>query len=575
MKSPDRIIIILGLALILIIGLGFVKNQFGLFVRLQTALQNQSISAGMLDYGTMGQILKRLGIVRLIENDFNRFKKTDNKDNQLDVVTFQKKRQVSEHVYVANPLAQTAFTSTQYIQSIITKKDWPIISIGIDPKHLNDPDKGIWVNREKKGQEWERIAEISYMENGEIQFETYAGLRMHGGKRLTTQKFKPGFRLYFRKKYGLKAVPNRLVLPDLEIPLRTVVVQTTAWPPGFPINNPLAFDVSTQIGCKVPATRLVEIYLNGESYGMGYAMEHLSRRQWGQRFGHEDYLFFVWRKKNPIEDSVGYARKIRTAIENDFNPYLETVSKDVDIDNLSRQIISWIYSGTSDYCQGVAAFDRKNQDAKLFWINWDMDQSFWDKKALVSNLARENWEQSGFKLFYQAGGEQPRDDCWRVNLYHRLLNESIEFRQEFISLFIEILNHRLTQEFLHSRLKYYQTMLAAYGEPHYEYMTMLENFIMHRHDYLLNEAKDEYSLIGPFTCKVIVPSGVSIIVDGYSYEGNYQGKYFLNTPVQLTISDEYSDNFKYWLVNGKNIYSKSIQLQLVEDINVVAFYNHD
>lgn len=574
MKSPDRIIIILGLALILIIGLGLVMNQFGFFVRLQAALQNRSISAGMLDYGTMGQILKRLKIVRLVENDFNRFKKTDNKDNHLDVVTFQKKRQVSEHVYVANPLAQTAFTSTQYIQSIITKKDWPIISIAIDPKHLNDPDKGIWVNREKKGQEWERIAEISYMENGKIQFETYAGLRMHGGKRLTTQEFKPGFRLYFRKKYGLKAVPNRLVLPDLEIPLRTLVVQTTAWPPGFPINNPLAFDISTQIGCKVPATRLVEIYLNGESYGMGYAMEHLSRRQWGQRFGHEDYLFFVWRKKNPIEDSVGYARKIRTAIENDLNPYLEKVSEGVDIDNLSRQIISWIYSGTSDYCQGVAAFDRKNPDAKLFWINWDMDHSFWDLRALESNLSRENWEQSGFKLFYRPGGEQPRDDCWRVNLYHRLRNESIEFRQAFISLFIEILNHRITQEFLHSRLKYYQTMLAAYGEPHYEYMTMLENFFEHRHDYLLTEAKEEFSLIGPFTCKVIVPSGISIIVDGYSYEGNYQGKYYFNTPVQLTISDEYSENFKYWLVNGKKIYSQSIQLKLVKDISVVAFYNH-
>lgn len=571
MKKPNKIELLLIAIILGIAGIGLAIDRVDFPQPLQTALQSPSISTGMLDYGTMGQVLKRLNLVNLVENDFQRFKPTDDIARQIDFVTFQKKRQVSRYLYDANIGANAGFKSTVFIKDRAPKRNWPIISIAVNVKDLNDPEYGIWVNREKKGREWERTAEVTYVENGEIKFESYAGLRIHGGQRLINQDFKPGFRLYFRKKYGLKNIPAGLVLPHLTIPLRTLVIQTTAWPPGYPMNNPLAYDISQKIGCVAPDTQLVEIYLNGKSYGMGYATEHLSRRQWGQRLGHDDYLFFVYRNQNPIEDSVGYANKIRPAIYEELNPYLSEVGQTIDLDNLTKQLISWVFSGTNDYCQGVAVYDRKRLNAKLNWINWDMDHSFYDHGAVVNNLHREPWQQPGLNLFFR--GSDPKKDCWRVSIFHRLLKKSSEYKIYYIKSLVEALNHLINREFLSSRVDYYQNMLVNYGEPHEEYMKMLETFMNERPYFLLLEFKEKFDLHGPFACNVIIPNGSSIEIDGYTYDSDYNGYYYNSTPVILNVPEPLTDDFQYWLVNGKKTADRRLQLQLSNDTTIAPIFN--
>ncbi len=571
MKAPSKLDTAVGLIISIFILTAVLLINFSWFQILTDSLQQKSISTGILDYGTMGQILKRLGLVRFTENDFQRFKKTEKAGEQIEEITFQKKRQVGDFLYAANTAGEIGYKSTELLQAIQSKNGWPVISIAVSEKYLNDPDKGILANRDKKGREWETPVEISYMENGEVLFETYAGLRVHGGINRAEEWYRPSFRLYFRKKYGLAAVPQGLILPDLEIPLRTLVLKDTEWPPGYPLNNPLAYDIAGRVGSVVPATRLVEVYLNGKSHGMSYAVEHLSRRQWGQRFDHEDYLFFIYRANNSIKEQVTYIKKFGSVANEGENFSLQFVEESIDLANLSRQIISWSFCGTNDYCQGAGVYDSSDPDARGFWINWDMDQSFWDVKGASKNLPREIWQMPGLDRFFS--DQKLKTGCYQKDLFFRLIKKSDEYKKYFLKLLVDTLNHCLTHKYLQSRIDYYQKMLIQYGKPHPEYIAMLNTFIEYRPGRILQEIKKKFSLRGPFDCEIIIPDGRSVIVDTYQYINSYTGKYFEKTPVHLNVPAKHSEHFKYWLINGGKKFEKNLSVQLLGDTHVKAVFS--
>ena len=350
------------------------------FQSVKTIIQTDQVPTGILRYGPMGKVLLQLGLISYSTNDFERYHKTSNV-NDIETVTFQKKRQVDDYLFKANPGGKTKFLSTKLAEQIPPKPGWPIISLAIDDKHLYDPEYGLLKNREKKGEEWEKVVAFSYIENGKVLFESYAGLRIHGGKRRTSITYKPGLRIYFRKRHGFESIPQGLVLPDTPFPIRTLVLRGTDWPPGFPMNDPLAYDISKQIGCKTPETRLVEVLINGESVGMNVATEHISRRQWGQRFDGLEYSIYKYKSTNgPIDEKLYHKYFWATLHDNPEFGY-ESVSRHIDLDNLSRHLFSLAYAGDTDFCQGAAIYETGTPDPKVSWVNWDMDHSFYDRCA--------------------------------------------------------------------------------------------------------------------------------------------------------------------------------------------------
>jgi len=404
--------IIVAVAFVLVCGVIFLISRTEEFITLQNTLQVRTVPASILRFGTMGDILRKLHRVSFTTNDYRRFQSNEHHIPDINAITFQKKRAVGDVLVVANPTGVVKYSSTTFAKSAQQKTGWPIFSISIDQKSLNDPDVGILVNRDKKGRDWEKIVQVTYLEKNNVIFETYAGLRMHGGIRLTTKKFKPGFRLYFRKKYGMETIAKGLILKDSKVPIRTLVLQTVAWPPDYPMNNPLAYDISRKIGCVVPETRLVELYINGKSYGMMFAVEHLSRRQWGQRYSSENYNFYKFRSQNSFADKKMYVEKFWKTVSAKPKDLEEISHQNIDLENFSKHLFSWVFAGTTDYCQGVAIYDNLNSAAGVSWINWDMDHSFYDLQSVKYDIKRKNWEQEAFQIVYKK-----RHYCGRTKLF--------------------------------------------------------------------------------------------------------------------------------------------------------------
>lgn len=535
------------------------------FKALKDALQVKTVPINMMA-GSFGESLRDQGFLEFTHNDYKRFKEYESSEEVIEHVIFQKKRQVGNYLYKIGNGQKHTFQSTAIAQSLTQKPDWPIISIFIDEKDLNDPDIGILPNRHIKGRKWEKIVEMSYLDQGEVLFETRAGLRVHGGMRLATKKYKNAFRLYFRSKYGLEKAPDKVILPDLDIPLRTVVIQTTTYPPGQPMTQPFAYDIAEQIGFTVPEKKLVELYINGKSHGMHFAIEHISKRQWGQRIGHDDYILFKHRGKNSEEDGQKYLDFV-SLVHGDgpFTP--EHFSKFIDLDNFSKMLISWLYLNMDDFCQGAGTFDKQDPDAKISWIAWDLDHSFKFRYSVdgdKKDFDGETYDNRGFEILL----ESSRHTCNRTILFKKLIEHSPEFQMEFLQLLVFSLNHRINKEYLFERLGYYIEMLNKFDASHTEHVNQLREFLEHRTDIVLNDVVDVFGFNGPYTC-TIAPSTLPIIVDGEPYmDKQFQGQYFTETPILLDLPTDSKDAFQYWLINGEKVKQLPLQIVPVTDVTI-------
>lgn len=566
---------IIGVALLLmflmIVFMGMEKATF--FQPLKEAFQTDTVATGVLNYGAMGKILKNIGYVNLVDNDEKRFVRTENGDlpteEDLELIPFQKKRKVDEYLYKAQRNVDQDTLKQFFPNGLKQKKGWPVLAIKLPPEQLYDPQVGIIANRAKQGRSWERKAAVAFIKDGQVVYSSLAGLRVHGGLRRVVKPFQ-SYRLHFRKKYGIESIPAGVIF-NKSGPIKTLVVSMTDWPPGQPINTPLSYDVSERMGCIVPEAKLVEVYLNGTSIGMAYVTEHLSRRQFDQYFTGKDFLFFKFRGKSTQQDERLYLRRFWAYAKDKKTFSMKKVASSIDIDNFTRHVFSWIYNGTTDACQGVGFMDTADANAKLRWINWDMDQSYYDVHGEMYHMVRESWEQEGVGLVYRKGSNY----CDRSVLFTRLINESREYREYYGTVFSEILNHRLTEDFLLARVKYYGDMLAAYGDPHEDYIAMLSKFMHNRAEFLRREMVKQLGFVGPYTCQVQLPAHQRVIIDGFSYSTPYSGSYFQGQQVSLEPAEESNEAFAYWLVDGRKVSTRHLVHQIAKATHIEAvFYNN-
>lgn len=247
---------------------------------------------------------------------------------------------------------------------------------------------------------------------------------------------------------------------------------------------------------------------------------------------------------------------------------MKKVASSIDLDNFTRHVFSWVFNGTTDACQGVAVMDTADPDAKLRWINWDMNQSYWDRMSELYHVKRENWQQEGLELIYKRN-----NFCDRSVLFTRLIDESKEYREYYGTVFSEILNHRLTEDFLLERVGYYGEMLASFGDPHEDYVTMLGQFMRNRAEFLRREMVEQLGFVGPFSCLVQLPAGQRILIDGFNYSKPYSGRYFQGQRIELEPAEKVRETFAYWLVDGQKISDLRLFHAITRDTHIEAVFH--
>ncbi|HDP95495.1 MAG TPA: hypothetical protein ENN40_09075 [Candidatus Aminicenantes bacterium] len=525
---------------------GYFVEKSGWFAPAKQALQSQSVPTAILDYGTFGKIVKQMGVVKAVAAENRRAEHKSHRENPKDAILFSKKRQVGDYAFQVNPGGFADLPSSRVVDKTDFKPGWPLISIVIDEKELNDPETGLLKFPRYRGREWERLAYVSYYEDGKLLFASAAGLRLHGGSSRTI-KNRTSYRLYFRKEYGANRFAPGIFSLETD-PLKRLVVHLD-WPREKPFTTCLAFDIARRMGCKTPDIKPALLLFNGELEGIHFLSEHLGRRQWQSHFKHNDFLFFSYRGSSNPESIKHYAELKRWVENPDVRMTREAAAQRVDLDNLSRNKFSFVFCGTDDNIQGVAALDLKDPDGRWFWINWDMDRSFWFHYDFRTKTIPEHiWEKHPFE-----SAVNPRATDVRSVLLRRLIHESPPFRNEFVRLTTDLMNHRITRDFLLSRVAYYRSLLQALDRKNLESIDEMGRFCRYRPDFIRKQIMEYFNLEAILSCRIAGDRKIKLKVDGYPERGDYEGWYFKGQTITVGLADSADIGIAYWLVNGKKV----------------------
>ncbi|MBN1842780.1 MAG: CotH kinase family protein [Deltaproteobacteria bacterium] len=557
----ETTLILLGL-LFLVIG-GFALERSEWFTALKQAVHARAVPTGLLNYGPMGKVIKQLALVKAVSNDYSRFPASKEIQYDIETTIFQKKRHVGELLYEVNPGGENAFPSSVVIHEEDFKPGWPLISVVVDENALYDPVRGIVSHKMARGRQWERLAYVSYYEDGKLMFATNAGLRLHGGRERGQLGAQNSYRLYFRKDYGENQFrPGILFGPDTE-PLKRLVIHADR---AVPFITGLAFDIARQIGAVVPEIKPVIFFLNGKSNGVFFLSEHVGKKQWESHFGHNNFAFYRHKSTSDKDSLELYEKLKRWATDLEVRMTMKEVDTHVDLDNLCRHLFSFMFCGTTDWRQGVAALDKSKPHPKWFWINWDMDQSFLNYSLYTRN--KIYWEQEAVEVITTSRllfwpGAKPRTINKRDTrsvLFMRLCVESPEFRQYFVRLVMDLLNHRISADFLKSRIDYYEQLARSYDESDrpLKAVEMLRDFVEHRPDFMRRQMQQYFGTGKAFLAEVAGPAEIKYEIDGYPEKGGYRGHYYKGEQINVEILSSHKKSFSHWLVNGKQLTSSRL-----------------
>ncbi|MFW2367108.1 MAG: CotH kinase family protein, partial [Desulforhopalus sp.] len=360
------------------------------------------------------------------------------------------------------------------------------------------------------------------------------------------------FRVFFREEYGKSIVKGSKLFDRPIGDIKRLAIKQSEWK-KWPLNSPLAYAISHEMGAWAPPTEPVIFYLNGEKLGLYYIVPHLGEKQLEQMLPKGEYQYYRWRGAQHPADREFFLQEFWMKINGDQGLEIteEYAEQSFDLENLSNQIFSYIYNGTGDFCQGIAA-KSTSEGAKMFWLSWDMDHSFIDVQREIydkRDINRERWEQPPYLTdFFTQETKESNHYCPRVRLFRRLVNDDPFFRDKVKERFMEIMNHLVSDEKI-SQLLYetWQDLTGAKYSFRDEYISVLSDFFRHRKQFIIQQMEKSLPVAPVKTCNVdsdIFP----ISVDGYTKTKRYEGYYFPGSIVSLET--DVNSNFKYWLIDG-------------------------
>ncbi|HXE80007.1 MAG TPA: CotH kinase family protein [Vicinamibacterales bacterium] len=433
-----------------------------------------------------------------------------------------------------------------------------VVSLYVAPHDLHDPETGLLPNKLKHGREWERPGTVSFFEGGRLRFSSVVGVRLHGGgSRITVPE--PGFRLYFRRQYGLAEAPGGVFFdPPHDHPLRRVVLHNdvrTDRGLRWHLVNPLAYDIASAIGAITAATRPARMFLNGEFQGVYVITEHFHPR---------DYFETHWR--HPVVLSNREFDALWNELSAIDSPRMRHLRRLIDIDNLTRWMIATIFCATGDAFQGPGQFrDPTRSEGQWFWVNWDMDMSFRD------------WRNDTFVAMTERIGERRRGrraNEPRAYLFTRLLAEDPEYREYFMQVWTEAMNHRIPPSFLRERFRYYRDVAIRYGVEDRRYLTLVEEFVARRPAMIRRYAEQWLNM--PPSVRLRLSGGSrAVLVDGWKTAPGYEGYYFPHMEVRLEVPAQDRPAFAYWRINGRVMRGFELTLTADRDLDVEVIWRNE
>ncbi len=426
----------------------------------------------------------------------------------------------------------------------------PLLSLASAPSELWSEETGIFANWGMTGRDWERDAQVFYLDEGySAGFQSSIGVRVHGD--WSRQFEKRSLRLYWRDSYGQPELSYPVFSDSAMQRFDTLVLHgggedwhNAAGREWSLICNQLGAELMSEMGGYATHSQPVLLFINGEAMGIYYLRERIDAAYLRAEYAVSDAELFS-DPQNPTKREVeegdlaawdALTAYVASADLTDPDAYAY-VAERVDLENLMDYYILQIYASDNDWPhQNVTIFrDTVGDDRRFKHIVWDIDHAFGIDSDLYMNMIA--WLYA----------EHPSVSDMSDTLLIRSLLENDAFRGQFLERAAYLLNTVLAPANVCAQI---DTLAARIGpdiaieaerwastSEWSESIELMKEFARQRPDVLRQHLVDWYGLPGTFRLEVAIPVAEkgSLWLDGNLLTESYSGIHFATVPADIRV----------------------------------------
>lgn len=235
--------------------------------------------------------------------------------------------------------------------------------------------------RISEAREIETSVEMIFPDGSEPGFQIDAGIEHYGGHSLSSQK--KNMRLSFKATYGDSQLEYDLFGPDAanqfdQLLLRTGSHDSWFWvhPAGGQgnyVRNRWAFDRQLEMGHLAPHGRFVQVFINGDYWGLHQLMERPNASFMASYLGGDPEDYDALNAGTAIDgDTTAWRMLSRSEVMGDY----EQVQQYLDVVNYADYMLLQFYAGNDwdwNHLQNWAGARKREEGAGYIFFSWDSD----------------------------------------------------------------------------------------------------------------------------------------------------------------------------------------------------------
>lgn len=472
------------------------------------------------------------------------------------------------------------------------KTTFPIVSIGVTPRLLFHPEKGLFmqgtvvsdsISWKMPGANFWSYKEVPahieiFESDGQEVYNSLSGLRLFGGmSRLFPQK---SMTLVAREQYGDKRFDYPIFGKKGLKDFKFLVLRNSGSDWGKThFRDALMTGLLDEWDIDKQSYRPSHVYINGKYWGIYNIREKINR------------YFIADHHKGVDKDSIDFLEHNMIRRRGSMRHYqrmLEFIEKNslkkpenfahlqtlMEVDNFMNYQIAQIYFDNQDAGGNIKYWRPRASDGRWRWILYDTDWGF--------GLHQDDAYQNNSLAFHtEPNGPTWPNPAWSTFLLRKLL-ENPDFERAFINRFCDHLNTTFDPARVEQRIdELYQNLLPEMPRhlkrwrlsPRVwqQQVNVLRTFAQERPLYARMHLMDRFNTGAMRTLQVSTMSGGTVMINDYVKvnRDSFEGQYFENIPVTIKVVPQNGYRFSHWEGVDASKEERTLTLHLKERVTTI------
>ncbi len=461
----------------------------------------------------------------------------------------------------------------------------PVVCLTTHPGYFFDTDTGIYMLGPNASSEFpyhganfwsDKRVPVNlqwYDTYGRLGFDQDLGVQIHGGSISRTRPMR-SLRLLADDKYGKEEIEYSLFSTKILPKNKRFILRNsgsdylkTMFRDGFIHNVFISNGLHVDAVCFNP----VEVYLNGDFWGIHNAREKIDRYYVQYNYGYDDDEVDMLEEQDQVVEgnfdlfNQHEALLLNLDLSDDGN--FETAASLFDVKNIADYYISQTYINNLDWPYNNLKYWRARVDSsKWRYVIFDLD-------ATLGGVSFAPVEFDALKRALGSFGDTNR----HVIVFRKLL-ENREYFEYFINRYCDLVNTIFSAKKFSTAVddaasriedvipRHYDRWGAEEND-WYDEVDIVRNYVQERPPYALSYLQQFFGLAlkSNIHLNVYPPKAGNLEINTISLrEFPFNGVYFEDVPIQIGINENPGFRFHHWESNrldtdGSSAYSKTFQ----------------